>query len=46
MPDKKDFAATFQRLKAILEPYASKMIVVHDTDKNYYLDTTYMMNDF
>ena len=45
MPGKKDFAATFQSLKAILKPYASKMIVVHDTDKNYYLDTTYVINN-
>ena len=45
MPDKNDFAATFQRLKAILEPYAAKMVVVHDTDKNYYLDTAYVMNN-
>jgi hypothetical protein len=45
MPDKKDFAATFQRLKAILAPYAAKMIVVHDTDKAYYLDTTYVMKN-
>ena len=45
MSEKKDFAATFQGLKAILEPYAAKMIVVHDTDKNYYLDTTYVMKN-
>ncbi|MCU1265571.1 MAG: hypothetical protein JWM21_1889 [Acidobacteria bacterium] len=45
MSEKKDFAATFQNLKAILEPYAPKMIVVHDTDGNYYLDTTYVMKN-
>jgi hypothetical protein len=45
MPDKKDFAATFQNLKAILEPYASKLIVVHDTDANYYLDTAHVMKN-
>jgi len=45
MPDKADFAATFQRLKAILEPHAPKMIVVHDTDKDYYLDTPYVMKN-
>lgn len=45
MPDKKEFSATFQSLKAILEPYAAKMIVVHDTDKNYYLDTPYVMKN-
>ena len=38
MADKTNFEKTFARLKAILEPYASKTIVVHDTDANYYLD--------
>jgi hypothetical protein len=45
MPDKKDFTPTFRSLRTILEPYATKMIVVHDTDKNYYLDTPYMMKN-
>jgi hypothetical protein len=45
MSEKKDFAATFQRLKTILEPYASRMIVVHDTGNNYYLDTTCEMKN-
>jgi len=37
-----DFAATFQRLKAILEPYAKDMIVVKDTADWYYLDTKHI----
>lgn len=45
MADKADFTETFARLRAILEPYAAKMIVVHDTDTNYYLDTSYVMKD-
>ena len=45
MADKNDFAQTFQKLKAILEPYASKLIVVHDTDSNYYLDTKQVMKN-
>jgi len=39
------FAEVFVKLKAILEPYASKMIVVHDTSTSYYLDTTYVMKN-
>jgi len=45
MPDKADFGNTFAKLKAILEPYAAKMIVVHDTSENYYLDTPYVMKN-
>ena len=45
MPDKNEFLATFEQLKAILEPYAAKLIVVHDTDKNYYLDTKHVMKN-
>ena len=33
MPEKTDFRATFEKLKAILKPYEKKLIVVHDTDK-------------
>ena len=45
MPDKADFENTFARLKAILEPHAARMIVVHDTSDNYYLDTPYVMKN-
>jgi len=45
MATKPDFEAVFLRLRSILEPYAAKMIVVHDTDKNYYLDTSYVMKN-
>jgi hypothetical protein len=41
----KDFAPIFARLKTILEPYARKMIVVHDTDDHYYLDTRHVMKN-
>lgn len=43
--NRENFAETFVKLKAILEPYAAKMIVVHDTDKNYYIDTSYVMKN-
>ena len=36
---KDDFARTFQGLRAVLQPYAAKLNVVHDTDKYYYLET-------
>jgi len=45
MADKNDFQATFEKLKAILEPYAAKLIVVHDTDENYYLDTSHVLKN-
>jgi len=34
-----DFDATFEKLRGVLRPYAKKMVVVHDTPSNYYLDT-------
>ena len=40
-----DFSETFKQLKAILKPYADKLIVVHDTDTNYYLDTHHVMKN-
>src|SRR5882672_7885708 len=45
VPTTVDFRATFEKLKAMLKPYEKKLIVVHDTDKNYYLDTRYMMKN-
>ena len=45
MQNPEEFAKTFAKLKAILEPYASRMIVVHDTSTNYYLDTPYVMKN-
>jgi hypothetical protein len=40
-----NFAETFARLRAILEPYGPKMVVVHDTESYYYLDTPYAMKN-
>jgi hypothetical protein len=45
MPDENDFQATFEKLKAILKPYEGKLVVVHDTSKDYYLDTSYVMKN-
>jgi len=45
MADKTDFEETFNRLRKILEPYAARMIVVHDTPTNYYLDTPHVMKN-
>ena len=45
MTQANDFAQTFLKLKAILSPYAKKLIVVHDTDTNYYLDTKFVMKN-
>lgn len=45
MPDKNNFPEVFAKLKAILKPYAPKMVVVQDTPKYYYLDTRYIMKN-
>src|SRR6266849_8138454 len=45
MPDKDKFNQVFHRLKAILKPYAKKMVVVQDTPSCYYLDTRYIMKN-
>ena len=37
-----DFKTTFQRLKAILTPYAKTMTVVKDTREWYYLDSKHI----
>lgn len=45
MPTKKpagpppEFAEAFQALRRILQPYAPRLQVVHDTPTNYHLDT-------
>ncbi len=44
MPEQ-DFQTVFERLKAILEPYADRLTVVVDTDKNYYLDTRHVLKN-
>lgn len=45
MPEENDFSAAFAKLKAILKPYERKMVVLHDTDECYYLDTRYIMKN-
>src|ERR1051326_6607662 len=36
---KDSFTRTFQGLRAILQPYATRLKVVHDNDRYYYLET-------
>ena len=38
-----EFQPIFKKLRAILEPYAAKLVLVHDTDTHYYLDTKLVM---
>jgi hypothetical protein len=45
MPEKNEFATVFAKLKAILKPYERKMVVLHDTDQRYYLDTHHLMKN-
>jgi hypothetical protein len=45
MPVVNDFPNVFEKLKAILQPYEARLIVVHDTDTHYYLDTPYVMKN-
>lgn len=35
----------FERLRAVLAPYADRLAVVEDTDTSLYLDTTHTMNN-
>lgn len=41
MPTQSEFPAVFERLKAILEPYAGKLTVKTDNADLYYLDAAY-----
>lgn len=45
MADKTGDGAVFGELKAILKPFASRLVVVTDSDTLYYLDTTYIMEN-
>jgi hypothetical protein len=45
VPGKSDFETTFQKLKAILEPYAPRLVVAADTEKYYALETSYVMKN-
>jgi len=45
MADKNGFQPVFEKLKAVLKPYEGKLVVVHDTDTIYYLDTHYVMKN-
>jgi hypothetical protein len=45
MDNQTNFQATSKKLKAILKPYAKNLVVVHDTDSNYYLDTNHVMKN-
>ena len=40
-----DFSTVFLRLRSILEPYAGRLTVVADTDRNYYLDTKHILKN-
>jgi hypothetical protein len=40
--DTTEFPAVFERLKAILKPYAPRMVVVKDDKTWYYLDTKFV----
>ena len=44
-PNKADFETVFSKLRAILEPYASKLVVVTDDPSTYYLDTRHIMKN-
>jgi hypothetical protein len=40
-----DFQTTFCSLRAILEPLAPRLVTVHDTPENFYLDTAHFMEN-
>ena len=41
MPAQTDFPAVFEKLKAILKPYAKAMTIKQDTENAFYLDAPY-----
>jgi hypothetical protein len=41
----RDLKKVFHRLKTILEPYGTKLTVVHDSEDQYYLDTSHIMKN-
>jgi hypothetical protein len=45
MATKAEFQDTFQKLKAILQPYAAKLIVAADTKHYYALETNHVMKN-
>jgi len=45
MTKQTDFTTTFVKLKALLQPYESKLIVVADTDDHYALETPHVMKN-
>lgn len=45
MPNKAEFSIVFSRLRAILEPYESRLVVVADTPENYSLNTHHIMKN-
>ena len=45
MPAKSDFETVFLRLKAILEPYAARLVVAGDSRTGYSLETSHIMKN-
>ena len=45
MKKQTDFTTTFVKLKALLQPYESKLIVVADTKDHYALETPHVMKN-
>ena len=45
MPEGADFSTVFLKLKAILQTYASKLVVIADTDDAYSLETRHIMKN-
>jgi hypothetical protein len=45
MATKSDFQPVFDKLKPILQQFESKLIVVHDTNDHYYLDTPVILKN-
>jgi hypothetical protein len=45
MTKQSNLEATFQKLKAVLQPYESKLIVIADTSGHYALETPYVMKN-
>jgi hypothetical protein len=43
MAANEEFQFVFKKLRAILEPYAANLVLVHNNESHYYLDTKHVM---
>ena len=45
MSDEVNFAQVFEKLKSVMSPFATDLVLVRDEEKEYYLDTPFIMKN-